>query len=189
MTTDCTAGKANANSIVSAIESDLRRNIETLDLSLQAVRDGLSRPEFLGALRATRNRVNSGNYWLFSPDAKAASHADEVLLELDRGVVLELDVVLVVAGVLPGRAAARERAGNGNAGQGAEGIQVAALTLELEAGLIDHARGAVDITREALQLIADRERAGAERLLAAQDPGLSSVALIEVLESGLGEPA
>jgi len=36
---------------------------------------GLSRPEFLGALRATRNRVNSGSYWLFSPDAKAASHA------------------------------------------------------------------------------------------------------------------
>ena len=36
---------------------------------------GLSRPEFLGALRATRNRINSGSYWLFSPDAKAASHA------------------------------------------------------------------------------------------------------------------
>ena len=36
---------------------------------------GLHRPEFLDALRATRNRVNSGNYWLFSPDVKAASHA------------------------------------------------------------------------------------------------------------------
>src|SRR5689334_12183165 len=31
---------------------------------------GLSRPEFLDALRATRNRINSGNHWLFSPDAK-----------------------------------------------------------------------------------------------------------------------
>ena len=42
---------------------------------------GLSRPEFLGALRAARNRVNSGSYWLFSPDAKAASHAARRILK------------------------------------------------------------------------------------------------------------
>jgi hypothetical protein len=35
---------------------------------------GLSRPEFIGALRAARNRVNSGGYWLFSPDVRAAAH-------------------------------------------------------------------------------------------------------------------
>ncbi len=33
---------------------------------------GFNRPEFIGNLRAARNRINSGNYWLFSPDARAA---------------------------------------------------------------------------------------------------------------------
>jgi len=35
---------------------------------------GLSRQEFIGTLRASRNRINSGNQWLFSPDVKAAAH-------------------------------------------------------------------------------------------------------------------
>jgi serine/threonine protein phosphatase PrpC len=35
---------------------------------------GLNRPEFIDALRATRNRINSGDAWLFSPDVRAASH-------------------------------------------------------------------------------------------------------------------
>jgi hypothetical protein len=36
---------------------------------------GLSRQEFIGALRRRRNRINSGDSWLFSPDVKAAAHA------------------------------------------------------------------------------------------------------------------
>ena len=51
---------------------------------------GLSRPEFLGALRATRNRVNSGSYWLFSPDAKAASHATRRIVKAAPGTKLLL---------------------------------------------------------------------------------------------------
>jgi len=51
---------------------------------------GLSRPEFLGALRATRNRVNSGSYWLFSPDAKAASHAMRRIVKVVPGTKLLL---------------------------------------------------------------------------------------------------
>lgn len=35
---------------------------------------GLDRPEFIDVLRATRNRINSGDTWLFSPDVRAASH-------------------------------------------------------------------------------------------------------------------
>jgi serine/threonine protein phosphatase PrpC len=34
----------------------------------------LDRPEFIDVLRATRNRINSGDTWLFSPDVRAASH-------------------------------------------------------------------------------------------------------------------
>jgi hypothetical protein len=51
---------------------------------------GLSRPEFLGALRATRNRVNSGKSWLFSPDAKAASHAARRIVKAAPGTKLLL---------------------------------------------------------------------------------------------------
>lgn len=35
----------------------------------------LNRPEILSTLRASRNRINSGANWLFSPDARAAKHA------------------------------------------------------------------------------------------------------------------
>jgi len=51
---------------------------------------GLSRPEFLGALRATRNRINSGSYWLFSPDAMAASHAARRIVKVAPGTKLLL---------------------------------------------------------------------------------------------------
>jgi len=42
---------------------------------------GLSRPEFIGTLRAARGRINSGSTWLFSPDAKAASHVSRRLVK------------------------------------------------------------------------------------------------------------
>jgi len=51
---------------------------------------GLSRPEFIGSLRAARNRINAGNYWLFSPDAKAASHAARRVVRLVPGATLLL---------------------------------------------------------------------------------------------------
>jgi hypothetical protein len=51
---------------------------------------GLSRPEFIGTLRAARNRINSGNYWLFSPDARAASHVSRRVIKAAPGAVLLL---------------------------------------------------------------------------------------------------
>jgi len=51
---------------------------------------GLSRPEFIGALRASRNRINSGNAWLFSPDARAASHVSRRVVKVAPGSVLLL---------------------------------------------------------------------------------------------------
>jgi hypothetical protein len=60
---------------------------------------GLSRPEFIGTLRATRNRINSGNSWLFSPDAKAASHVSRRVVKLAPGatVLLSTDGFLALA--------------------------------------------------------------------------------------------
>jgi len=50
----------------------------------------LSRPEFIDALRKSRNRVNSGNNWLFSPDVRAASHAVRRLVKVAAGSTLLL---------------------------------------------------------------------------------------------------
>jgi hypothetical protein len=51
---------------------------------------GLSRPEFIGTLRAARNRINSGDYWLFSPDARAASHVSRRIAKAGPGATLLL---------------------------------------------------------------------------------------------------
>jgi hypothetical protein len=51
---------------------------------------GLSRPEFLGMLRTARNRINSGNSWLFSPEVKAASHVSRWVLKATPGTVVLL---------------------------------------------------------------------------------------------------
>jgi len=51
---------------------------------------GLRQPEFLRHLRAARNRVNSGTYWLFSPDKRAASHAKRRIMMVEKGAHLLL---------------------------------------------------------------------------------------------------
>jgi Protein phosphatase 2C len=59
----------------------------------------LSRPEFIAALRATRNRINSGSYWLFSPEVKAAAHASRRIIKLSGGghLLLATDGFLALA--------------------------------------------------------------------------------------------
>jgi len=49
---------------------------------------GLGRPEFIDTLRATRNRINSGNTWLFSPDVRAASHVSRRTMKAAGSVLL-----------------------------------------------------------------------------------------------------
>src|SRR6202012_2427010 len=39
------------------------------------------RANFLDSLRASRNRINSGDAWLFSPDVQAASHVSRRLVK------------------------------------------------------------------------------------------------------------
>lgn len=51
---------------------------------------GLSRPEFIASLRHARNQLNSGDYWLFSPDIQAASHVGHCTMPVERGGVLLL---------------------------------------------------------------------------------------------------
>ena len=42
----------------------------------------LSRAEFIASLRASRNRINSGHDWLFSPDVKAAAHVSRRMMKI-----------------------------------------------------------------------------------------------------------
>jgi hypothetical protein len=60
---------------------------------------GLSRPEFLGSLRDSRNRINSGDSWLFSPDVKAAAHVSRRVMKVapDSHVLLATDGFLALA--------------------------------------------------------------------------------------------
>jgi hypothetical protein len=75
------------------------------------------RVHFLDSLRASRDRINSGDSWLFSPDVKAAAHASRRLVKTAPGTVLLLatDGLLALAsdygayGVDGLMAAAREK--------------------------------------------------------------------------------
>jgi len=60
---------------------------------------GLSRAEFIGSLRTSRNRINSGNDWLFSPDVKAAAHVSRRVMKIKPGseILLLTDGFLALA--------------------------------------------------------------------------------------------
>ena len=51
---------------------------------------GLGRAEFIDSLRTSRNRFNSGNDWLFSPDVRAASHVSRRMTKVAPGSSLLL---------------------------------------------------------------------------------------------------
>jgi len=59
----------------------------------------ISRPEILEPLRASRNQINSGSQWLFSPDPRAAAHVARRKMKLARGSILLLatDGILALA--------------------------------------------------------------------------------------------
>ncbi|HWD28027.1 MAG TPA: protein phosphatase 2C domain-containing protein [Rhizomicrobium sp.] len=60
---------------------------------------GVNRPEFLDALRAARDRINSGNHWAFSPEPRAADHVARTAIAAPRGthVLLASDGFLAIA--------------------------------------------------------------------------------------------
>jgi hypothetical protein len=60
---------------------------------------GINRPEFLEALRRSRNFVNTGTHWLFGPDAAAADHVQSWVLTAPAGtkVLLSTDGFLALA--------------------------------------------------------------------------------------------
>jgi hypothetical protein len=69
-------------------ESKSARRI-ALEKNLQPAPD-LNRPEILSHLRAARARVNSGSYYLFSPNPRAAAHAARKTVKPKPGDILLL---------------------------------------------------------------------------------------------------
>ncbi|HEU0096354.1 MAG TPA: hypothetical protein VFQ52_07855 [Rhizomicrobium sp.] len=59
-------------------------------LAQEKGRPSTDRAQFIDALRATRNRINSGSYWLFSPDVNAASHVSRRVIRCAPGAMLLL---------------------------------------------------------------------------------------------------
>lgn len=59
-------------------------------LSEEKGQPSTDRARFIDALRATRNRINSGTYWLFSPDVKAAAHVSRRIIKAAPGATLLL---------------------------------------------------------------------------------------------------
>jgi serine/threonine protein phosphatase PrpC len=57
------------------------------------------RSQFLDALRAARNRINSGTYWLFTPEPKAAAHVARRVMKVAPGshLLLASDGFLALA--------------------------------------------------------------------------------------------
>lgn len=92
---DCGALVKDGDSAVQIIgEGFDKRAAEAQRATMLAQEKGIApaaqRPQFLEALRASRNRINTGNSWLFSPDVKAAAHAARRTLRLSPGAVILL---------------------------------------------------------------------------------------------------
>jgi hypothetical protein len=59
-------------------------------LAKEKGQDATDRSHFLDSLRERRNRINSGNSWLFSPEPKAAAHVARRVVKLAPGAVILL---------------------------------------------------------------------------------------------------
>jgi hypothetical protein len=93
---DCGAIVAQGDAITVVGETIARRSAESARARQIAQEKNVSsaapgvRAQFMDHLRAARGRVNSGDYWLFTPDKRAAAHAKRKLVKTETGALLLL---------------------------------------------------------------------------------------------------
>jgi len=94
---DCAALIKEGEAAITVVGETFDMRAHEADRAAQMAKDkklsptsGLSRPEFLGALRTSRNNINSGSNWLFSPDPRAASHVARRVMKIAPGSALLL---------------------------------------------------------------------------------------------------
>ena len=91
---DCTALLQHGDHCAIIGDAFEKRGLETYsarrmakDKKLAPAPD-LNRGAFLDSMRASRNRINAGNNWLFSPDPRAAAHVSHLSAEAPPGSLL-----------------------------------------------------------------------------------------------------
>ncbi|MDB5739277.1 MAG: hypothetical protein JWP16_317 [Alphaproteobacteria bacterium] len=91
---DCAALLKQGDAAVQIVgESFEKRGDETSlagRLAKEKGRAATDRSHFIDSLKERRNRINSGNYWLFSPEPKAAAHVSRRLVKLAPGAIILL---------------------------------------------------------------------------------------------------
>jgi serine/threonine protein phosphatase PrpC len=93
---DCGAIIAQADAVTVVGETIAKRSAESARARRIAQEKKVSsaapgvRAQFMDHLRAARGRVNSGDYWLFTPDKRAAAHAQRRIVKVERGTLLLL---------------------------------------------------------------------------------------------------
>ena len=93
---DCGAIVAQGDAITVVGETIARRSAESARARQIAQEKNVSsaapgvRAQFMDHLRAARGRVNSGDYWLFTPDRRAAAHAKRKIVKTETGALLLL---------------------------------------------------------------------------------------------------
>jgi serine/threonine protein phosphatase PrpC len=93
---DCGAVIAQGDGVTVVGETMAKRSAESARARKVAQEKNVSsaapgvRAQFMDHLRAARGRVNSGDYWLFSPDKRAAAHAQRKIVKVEPGALLLL---------------------------------------------------------------------------------------------------
>jgi hypothetical protein len=93
---DCGAIIAQGDAVTVVGETIARRSEESARAAKIAREKKVSsaapgvRAQFMDHLRAARGRVNSGDYWLFTPDKRAAAHAKRKIVKAEPGALLLL---------------------------------------------------------------------------------------------------
>ena len=93
---DCGAIIAQGGDVTVIGETIARRSAESARARQIAKEKNVSsaapgvRAQFIEHLRAARGGVNSGDYWLFTPDKRAAAHAQRKIVKVQPGALLLL---------------------------------------------------------------------------------------------------
>ena len=93
---DCGAILQQANTVTVVGETMAKRGEESGRARKMAQEKKVSsaapgvRTQFMTHLRAARARINSGDYWLFTPDKRAAAHAQRRIVKIEPGALLLL---------------------------------------------------------------------------------------------------
>jgi hypothetical protein len=91
---DCAALVKQGDAPVQIVGENFEKRGEETGLAGRLAKErsqpATDRSHFMDSLRSRRNQINSGNYWLFSPEPKAAAHVSRRVMKLATGAIILL---------------------------------------------------------------------------------------------------